>query len=520
MSQKKIILFGCGEIGFRLLQYFEKDRVFAFCDNSCIKRDVKYGVDLIPYEELKLIVSNYILIISVNPHNSDEIINQLISDDIKDFVVYDSFFLSETKRKDADEFLSLLNDGGERLNRERDYLFRRLSYKDDQIFYLESISDIRKLRKAKGHTYSTQRKLVYYVKEVFDMLSGLTIKPFTVAGTAIGQYRHNGFIPWDDDVDFGLFREDYMKLIEYGKNHFPFIEVSLGLEGYKQQAEYFNLYPNEYVMTISPNCLQIIKGTSWIDSDAVDFFPYDFYDDSFPYEKHIENIRECSSWRRLETGGGRILEFIEKQGHTCSDSNSISFGLDGMDPYVCPKKGWMKREVMLPLQDINFEGIQCYAPNNLKEYLSYCYEEYEGYPSDIGAIHGSDRGEIMKSFYISLMIVVQAGSFTEFCELYHKLRRNGVYCIFLFDRKFLKDKSQYDNVREMVIDSEVQYTNELDFDFDCYIASGGILASYGIEKTVYDSGEGSEVICRKLREDIQSDKFDPEKKKFCLLHYL
>lgn len=53
------------------------------------------------------------------------------------------------------------------------------------------------------------------LKQVDSICNKLQLKYYLVYGTLIGAVRHNGFIPWDADVDVALFRDDYEKLKEF-----------------------------------------------------------------------------------------------------------------------------------------------------------------------------------------------------------------------------------------------------------------------------------------------------------------
>ncbi len=66
-----------------------------------------------------------------------------------------------------------------------------------------------------------QQTELQILKKFIEICSKLDIQWFVVYGTAIGAVRHNGFIPWDDDIDVGMLRPDYERFMQEAEKHLP-----------------------------------------------------------------------------------------------------------------------------------------------------------------------------------------------------------------------------------------------------------------------------------------------------------
>ena len=57
---------------------------------------------------------------------------------------------------------------------------------------------------------TTLQKKVFQILQIFTQICDqLQLKYFLVCGSALGAVKYGGFVPWDDDADVALFRNDY-----------------------------------------------------------------------------------------------------------------------------------------------------------------------------------------------------------------------------------------------------------------------------------------------------------------------
>ena len=113
---------------------------------------------------------------------------------------------------------------------------------------------------------------IFEIMKVFDRVcreNGLHY--YMLGGTMLGAIRHKGFIPWDDDADFGLPRKAYEKLLSLPAECFP--------EGYR--LRHFSKEPGVPYAFIRlederTTCIEARRsGTGYVGGVYIDIFPLD-----------------------------------------------------------------------------------------------------------------------------------------------------------------------------------------------------------------------------------------------------
>lgn len=241
--------------------------------------------------------------------------------------------------------------------------------------------------------HSCQLIIAREIKRICDENN---IKYFIIAGTLLGAVRHKGFIPWDDDMDIGMLREDYERFIHLA-------EKKLGADFFLQTTDTDASYGLNFAKVL-------LKGTKLVEQSAgnlakngifVDVFPFD----AVPEDSAQEGEHEKSTYfyRRLllakkkynVSGNNAVkkivyaglgafaglysskklcnkLEYEIQKYNGSPDSEKIVNigGAYGYKKETIMRK-WVENTVELPFEDMTLA-----APADYKEYLEYFYGDY------------------------------------------------------------------------------------------------------------------------------------------------
>lgn len=384
MECKEIILFGSGKAGYEALMLLGSRNVTCFCDNnSSVCGTEKYGKMVISFQNLITEHQNAIILICVFDDGSAyNIARQCEDNEIEDYLMYRSVMERFTSQ---DKALDFINNCENRIKMRKQFWFYRIRNLEMQVDFFKAHADIKNLKPAAGKLRDRQIACVKTAKEWLDKISSLDIKPFLYGGNLLGQVRHGAFIPWDDDMDFGLIRSEYERLKEYCRLHLyterEYLEkekTGSSMNGITDRME------NSYWVLFSDHLVIIYNGV------GMDFFPLDYYAENFIFSELMDYAWSVNEKLKTITSKEEQKRFMdqvmtENKQNAVEKSNCVYFGMDNMEiRHRFHRGNYIPENVLFPLKKVLWEGAYFWVPNDPEEFLKYEYENIWEFPENVG----------------------------------------------------------------------------------------------------------------------------------------
>lgn len=389
----KIIIFGCGKIGHEALDFFGDKKVYCFCDNnSRLTGTQTQGKTVISFAELQQRYRDALIMIAVGDLDTYMIAAQCEENGISDYISY-KFIREMFLDWDKSQMFEYIADAKNRVflrqdiySREVKELKNQIKDLQKQVDYFRKHVDIRSIEPAKGRLRARQLEWVRESAKFFEKIRELEIKPILYGGNLLGYVRHNGFIPWDDDMDFMLIRDDYEKLKQYCREHIYDADEAIDQTG-KVVADGME----NYVFGERFHFFFVNRRFADGHYAGMDFFSLDYYDDSYKFEdlkKFAESYKKKLA--ALDSPEEKIKyvnrALRENKQNAVKESHYIFWGIDNIDfmQRSYPREHYIPKDVIFPLKRELFEGEYFWIPNDAEEFLKYEFGNYMEFPDDVG----------------------------------------------------------------------------------------------------------------------------------------